>query len=113
MAYSAEFDDLLADGISVDPLASWSTDGFGTPVFSTTASTYKARILRKQTLVRTFAGTEELATTVVWIASTSTANFSPDSKIRAAGSTATIGPLMSVEAYPDEDGVHHLKAYFG
>ncbi len=49
----------------------------------------------------------------MWIASTSTTNFSPESLIRSAGSTSEIGPLMSLEAVPDEDGVHHIRAFFG
>ena len=112
MAWDAQFEDLMPDGVSVLPIASFSTDGYGTLVAGT-ASTYMARILRKQTLVRTFAGTEEVASTTVWIASTSTANFGPDSLIRSAGSTSEIGPLMALEAVPDEDGVHHIKAHFG
>ncbi len=112
MAWNSEFEDLMPDGVSVLPIASWSTDGYGMLVAGT-ASTYKARIVRKQTLVRTFTGTEEVARTVVWIASTSTTNFSPESLIRSAGSTSEIGPLMSLEAVPDEDGVHHIRAFFG
>jgi hypothetical protein len=108
MAWDAAFEDLMPDGASVKSLTSISTDGYGTPVYGT-ASTYKARFLRKQTLVRTFAGTEELARSVVWIASTST--FAPDVEITVSGST--LGPLMSLEAVPDEDGVHHVKAFFG
>lgn len=111
MAWDAAFESMFADGVTVAGLASWSTDGYGTPVYSTPGSTYKARVVRKQELVRTFAGTEELAKTVVWIASTSTANFSPDVEITVNGSVP--GPLMSIEAFPDEDGVHHLKAFFG
>ncbi len=51
MAWNSEFEDLMPDGVSVLPIASWSTDGYGMLVAGT-ASTYKARIVRKQTLVR-------------------------------------------------------------
>jgi hypothetical protein len=107
MSYSTEFDALLADGVSISGLSSVSTDGYATPVYGS-ASTYKARVVRKQTLVRSFAGTEELSQMTVWVASTTT--FSPSAEISVNGSTQ--GPLMALEAVPDEDGVHHMKAYF-
>ncbi len=109
MAYSTAFDAFLNDTILVNTLASVSTDGYGTDVFSTSASTFKARVIRKQQLVRTFAGTEELAHTVAWIASTST--FAPSVQLTVNGST--LGPLMALESFPDEDGIHHLKAAWG
>jgi hypothetical protein len=109
MAWDAEFVSLMADTVTINAFVSVSTDGYGTPVFSTAVTTYSARAVREQTLVRTFAGTEELASTTVWIASTST--FTPDTLISVNGST--VGPLMSLSAFPDEDGVHHLKAFFG
>jgi hypothetical protein len=108
MAYSTDFDELLQDGVSTNSLASVSTDGYGTPVMAT-GSTYKGRFVRKQQLVRTFAGTEELSQAQLWVASTTT--FAPSIEFVVNGST--VGPLMSLEAYPDEDGVHHSKAFFG
>lgn len=91
-------------------MVSVSTDGYGTEVFGT-GSTFKARHVRKQTLVRTFVGTEELAQSTVWIASTST--FAPDARIVLTGSTGVLGPLMALQSFPDEDGINHLKAFFG
>jgi len=108
VSYDSEFDSLLSDGVSTRTLASVSTDGYGTAVMAT-GSTFKGRHVRKQQLVRTFAGTEELSTSQLWIASTST--FAASIEFVVNGST--IGPLMSLEAYPDEDGVHHSKAFFG
>ncbi len=108
MAYDAAFDSLLADGVTVKSLVSVSTDGYGTAVYDT-GSTSKARVVRTQELVRTFAGTEELARTTVWIASTST--FQPDVQIVVNGSTE--GPLMALDSFPDQDGIHHSKARFG
>ena len=108
MGWSTEFESLMPDGVSTRTLASVSTDGYGTPVMAT-GSTFKARFVRKQQLVRTFAGTEELSQSQLWIASTST--FAASVEFVVNGST--VGPLMSLEAYPDEDGVHHSKAFFG
>ena len=107
MAWSTEFESMLPQTITVKPLSSISTDGYGTATFGS-ATTYKARIVREQTLVRTLQGTEEMADTTVWIASTST--FAASSLITLPGTLTP--PLKSLEAYPDEDGVHHLKAFF-
>ena len=108
MAYSTEFDELFNDGVSTNTLASVSTDGYGTPVMAT-GSTFKGRWVRKQQLIRTFAGTEELSQSQLWVASTTT--FAPSIEFVVNGST--VGPLMSLEAFPDEDGIHHTKAFFG
>ncbi len=108
MSYSTDFDELLNDAVSTNTLASVSTDGYGTAVMAT-GSTFKGRFVRKQQLVRTFAGTEELSQAQLWVASTTT--FAASIEFVVNGST--VGPLMSLEAYPDEDGVHHSKAFFG
>ncbi len=110
MVFSTDFDELFRTGVTVSTVISVSTDGYGTEVFDT-GSTFKARHVRKQTLVRTFAGTEELAQSTVWIASTST--FAPDARIVLSGSTGALGPLMALQSFPDEDGIHHVVAHFG
>ena len=112
MAWSTEFEALMPDGVRVRGTASWSTDGYGTPVLAT-GSTYKARAVREQKMVRTFAGTEELSEMTVWIASTTTFANPSGTQFFLNGSTSQIGPLMAIEAIPDEDGIHHLKAFFG
>jgi len=107
MSWSTEFESMLPQTITVKSLTGLSTDGYGTATFGS-ATTYKARIVREQTLVRTLEGTEEMADTTVWIASTST--FAASSLITLPGSLTP--PLKSLDAYPDEDGIHHLKAHF-
>lgn len=108
MSYSTDFDELLGDTVVVSALSSFSTDGYMVATYAA-GSTYLGRHVRKTELVRTFEGTEALSRSQVWVASTST--FAPSSKVTVAGST--VGPIMSIEAYPDEDGVHHLKVFFG
>ena len=108
MSWSTELDELLPHTITVGALASFSADGYGTPTFSA-ASSYAARVVGKQTLVDTFRGTEELTKTVVYVNATST--FGPSDQITLPdGSTPE---LLAVEAYPDEDGLHHQKLMFG
>jgi len=109
MSFDSALLDLMGDTVLVESLASVSTDGYNRPVYSTSASTYQARHVIKQELVRTFEGTEELATSVTYVASTTT--FSPHDRIKVNG--AVPGPLMSVQTYPDESGTHHSKLAWG
>ncbi len=92
--------------------AAWtgmSADGYAVPTYSASASTFPARWVTEQRLVRTFDGTEELATSTVWVASTST--FSAlDQFTLPDGSTPE---LLSLEIYRDEDGITHTKLAFG
>lgn len=108
MSWSTAFEEFLTDTLVVKGLSSFSTDGYMTPTFGT-GTTYKARFVIKQQLVRTLQGTEDLANSVAWVNSTST--FSPQDQYTVNGST--VGPLMAVEQYPDEDGKHHVKLMFG
>jgi hypothetical protein len=99
---------LMPDTITVAALTGLSTDGYGTPTYSTAVS-YPARVVGKQTLVRTFEGTEELATTVAWVASTST--FGPTDRYTLPDGSTPV--LLAVEAYPNETGIDHVKLMFG
>ena len=101
----------MPDGVRIQEFSSFSTDGSGTPVL-TTGSTYKARAVRSQTLVRTLEGTEELSSLTVYIASTSTFSNPSQLQFTLNNATSQIGPLMALDAIPDEDGVHHLVARF-
>lgn len=111
MSWSTAFEALFPDGVRIKEFSAFSTDGYGTPVV-TTGSTYKARAVREQKMVRTLEGTEEMSSFVVWIASTSTFGNPSQLQFFLNGSTGQVGPLMALESYPDEDGVHHLKARF-
>ena len=107
MAWSTAFEEFMPVTVQVAALSGLSADGYGTPTYAS-ASTYKARVLGKRHLVRSFAGIEETAKTMVWIASTST--FAPSVQITLPDGTTP--ELLSLTAVPDEDGVHHSKASF-
>lgn len=108
MSWSTQFEALMPDTVTVATLLGLSSDGYGTETFSTSPTTFKARVVREQKLVRTLQGTEEMADTVVYIASTST--FAASSLITLPGGLTP--PLLALEAFPDEDGIHHLRAAF-
>jgi len=109
MAWSTEFEELMPDGVTISALSGLSTDGYGTEVYGT-GSTYQARIVRKQHPVRTLEGVEDTATTMVWVNSTTT--FAPTSRF-ALSDGSTPENLMALEAYPDQDGLHHVRLSFG
>jgi hypothetical protein len=107
VSFESDFLGLMNDTVRVYALS--SVDGYGNPTYAAAGSTYEARYVRKQELVRTFEGIEELAQAKIYIASTST--FSPHSRVTVNGST--LGPLMALQAFPDESGVHHLVGFLG
>lgn len=108
MSWSTDFEALMPHGVTVKALSSISTDGYGTAVYGT-GTTYKARISGTQEVVTDFMGDEQVASHVVWVASTST--FGPDAQfVLSNGDTPN---LLKVAAVPDEDGTHHVKLWFG
>ena len=105
-------DPLIASMPDTVTHASWdgmSTDGYATPTYTTTVNSYNARVVTEQRLVRTFDGTEELATTTVWLASTST--FSALDQFTLPDGTAPV--FLSLETFRDETGITHSKLGFG
>lgn len=100
---------LMSTTVTVAAWSGMSTDGYAIPTYSTAGTTYAARIVDEQRLVRTFEGTEELATTTVWVASTST--FDVADQWTLPGSATP--PLLAIETFRDEVGVTHSKLAFG
>ena len=109
MAFTDGLTDLFSTSVVHAAWTGMSTDGYATPTYSTAGTTFPAREVTEQRLVRSFEGTEELATTTVWVASTSTFT-ALDRFTLADGSTPG---LLSIETYRDEVGVTHSKLGFG
>lgn len=110
MSWEREFLDLMPSSVTVAHLASRSVTG--TVTYTTTASTYRARIVQKQHQVRDSQGNTVMAAAVMWIASTGTINATDRIRI-PAGSGSTAPPILAVESFPDEDGTHHYKIHLG
>ncbi len=109
MAFTDSLLDLFSTTVTHASFAGLSTDGYAIPTYSTSGTTFAAREVTDQRLVRSFEGIEELATTTVWVASTSTFN-SLDRFTLADGTTPG---LLSIETFRDEVGVTHSKLGFG
>ncbi len=95
----------------VDEVTGVSADGYGTFVYGGTTDSVgqRCRVVTKQIEVTNLAGEQEVANTVIWTKSSSTFGVSDQITI----GSAVLGPLLRVEHYPDEDGHHHSKLYFG
>lgn len=109
MAWTDTLLDLMPDTITHAAWVGMSTDGYATATYSTATSDVRCRIKRQQKLVRTFEGVEELSTTTVWIASTST--YSALDKFTFGDGSAPV--FMAYETPSDQAGVTHSKLYFG
>jgi hypothetical protein len=109
MAFDTALLDLMPWTLKVNTLKGVSTDGYGTATWSSSTRSHRCRVVEKQTLVHTFDGDEQVARTVAWVRSTST--FGPWDKITLPDGTHP--RLLAVEEYPDEQGHHHSRLYFG
>lgn len=105
MAFVDDLKDLMADTATHAALA--SRDSYGVPTYGSGTS-YTARLIRKNKLVRDAQGQQVLATAELWIAGTPA--IRPDDKITLSdGSTP---PIAAVERYQDEDGSCFVKVFF-
>lgn len=109
MAYTTPLLDLFPQTVTHAAWTGMSTDGYAVPTYSGSASTYQALVVTEQRLVRTFDGIEELATTTVYLASTST--FSALDQFTLPD--ATTPELLAIETFRDEDGVAFSVLAFG
>ena len=108
MFESTEFRELLTQTITVSTVATLGVGG--APTFSTSASSYRARLVNTNRQVYNTRGQLVAASHEAWVAST--AVLSPASKYTLPdGSTP---PVLRVDAFPDEDGAyHHTRIFFG
>lgn len=108
MSFPTALQELMTSTMKVRSLSGFSTNGYFVPTYASSTKTWACRLLKTQELVRTAAGTEEIATSVAWVKSTST--FSPSDKITVNGST--LGALLRIDHFSDEDGHHHSKVWW-
>ena len=83
-------------------------DTYGARTFNAGTS-YAARVVYKNTRVRDAAGAEVIARGAVWLNGAPT--ISTEDQIELPDGTTP--PIITSELFPDEDGSHHSKVYFG
>jgi len=111
MSFDPEFLELMADTIRVSTMTGF--DGYGDVAYSTTPSTYQARITNIPKMVRNFMGEEVVASNVVWVASTGIIPATAQVSWTMSDGSTQMPLLISIERPADEDGTHHNKLYFG
>ena len=104
MSIDAEFLELMPHTVSIANLS--SRNSYGVPTFGT-ATSYRARVVKKAEIVRDTAGAEVVSTTQVWLYGTS--GVTPESRITLPDSSTP--SILMVETYPDETGYHHDKVF--
>ena len=105
----------MRDTITHEPMT--GRDAFGDFTYGA-ATTYRARIVGEQKLIRGFAGNEVVARQTVYIGaaivvqpedqitlSTGFVNSTDDSAIHP--------PILGADRFPDEMGTHHARLYLG
>lgn len=105
MTFDPSFLDMMKDEITVQ--SGQTLDVYGAPSAGT-SSTKQCRIVRKNKLARDAAGAEVVAGTQVWLQAPSGISVT-DTVTMPDGSTPVI---IAIEAYPDEDGLHHEVLLF-
>ncbi len=103
----SDFKDCFTDTIAHEPLI--SRDRHGLPVYGTSTS-IKGRLVRKRSHVRRPDGSETISKGYFWLAVINTPIRDEDRITLADGLSP---PILLIEEYPDEDGLHHFKLFFG
>ena len=85
-----------------------SRDAYNVPTYGSPVS-YSARVVEKPTWVRAFNGSEVVARGWVWIGAALIVN--PQDQLQLPDGTTP--PLLAAEHYPDENGDHHTKVFYG
>ena len=98
---------MLPNTVVVRTRASRNSDGSDT--FSTSATTYRARVVNSRKWVRATNGNSAMTSAIAWIASTGT--LAMDSRYTLPDGTSP--PVLMVDTVPDEDGVYHNRVTFG
>ncbi len=107
MSFEAAFLSLMPHTVTVQELTGKNADG--SPTYSTSAVSYRARVVRANKQVRDGRGNTVMAGYFVWVASTGT--LSPQALYTLPDGSQP--PVFMVESFPDEDGTHHHKVVFG
>lgn len=113
MSFDTQLLSLMPSTVKVSTRGAHSN--YGEPTFGNTTSSYRARIVEKLGYVRSAEGEEVAYSTIAWIRSTGAASITVSDRITfpAGVGPSSRPPIVAVERFPDESGVHHTKVYCG
>jgi hypothetical protein len=101
--------DLMRQSVAIKAWSRDSTDGYGSPVYTGLATTYKARVVAEPHRLVRPDGHEAVSTHVAWVASTAIHGLKD--QFTFDGSTY---PIQKIFRPTDELGrIHHSKFYLG
>lgn len=91
-------------------------DRFGAPSYSTSPTTYQARVVGKRRLVHNAAGQQVVSDQTVYLYTPDAVGTQDKVTLTTAqtGSTETLAlypPILSVGRFPDQFGFHHTVLY--
>ena len=99
---------LAADTLTLEPLSTMTA--YGAPSFSTTSQSLTCYVERKQRLVVTAQGNEEVAAATVYVMSSSASIGTQDRITLPDGAQPRI---LTADVVKDADGQHHLEVAIG
>jgi hypothetical protein len=103
----SDFDDLMPHTVTVNAFSAYSEDGVVS--YSTSASSYKARVIEKDALLQLEDGSEKMSRARAYVNSTSAI----DPKDKVTLPDGTFPSILRADLIPDEDGAHHVVLWFG
>ena len=111
MAYDQDFDELLWDAVTVNVFSTVSA--YGTPSYSTSASTYDALVEWEEHKVLNSEGQEVLARGRVFIGQTTTGGvpplLTPKDRLTLSASWGSAVPrIVTAETYADESSGRYM-----
>jgi hypothetical protein len=106
MTIQARFLDLMPQKLVITPFRRMSTDGYGSPTYTTAPTTYRGRIVAAAEMEFKLQGQSVTPTHLAWLATTQA--MDPRSRFQYAGTTYRI---LRVERPSDMVGLHHTKLY--
>lgn len=105
MGWDSDFLEMLPHTVVVSTRT--GHNNYAQPTWSTSGSTYRARIVHKPSFLRGLRGETMEVGAVIWVASTGT--ISVHDKVTLSDGTSP--ELAYVERVPDEDGTYFHKLY--
>lgn len=106
MTIQGRYLDLMPQRLVITPFRRMSTDGYGSPTYTTQPSTYQGRIVAAAEMEFKLQGQSVTPTHLCWLATTQT--IDPRSKFKYAGTTYRI---LRIERPSDDRGLHHTKLF--
>lgn len=109
MSFSTALLPLMPSTVKVSTRTGHAT--YGAPTFAATTTNYRARVLEAPGYLRDDGGEGLAYRHVAWVRSTGVTSITASDRVTLPDGTKP--PVLRVERFPDPDGEHHVKVFFG